>query len=297
MKFIKSRKLSTILLIVLSILLELLGALLYFHWGKKDCTFMEILYYFSQFISSIFVISGVIIAVWQYYLSSKNTKTNLEIMQVQRAIDLSEYYKDNILNYFPAIRYIFSQVGITDIFENISIDKMIDFDSHELEKLLTPAQIQNLQNIQYSNEFLKAVLEANDIYGLNLHFRSLEVEFEKEGRKGKIMRIDKTSLSATFMSNLLNAVLNNLEFFALHFRHNTADESVVYQSLHQSYLRMIPYLYYYIAKQNTDSSNKLYTNVVWLFREWKFKKEIQESERSIKSLSVQSHGTIIANNY
>ena len=271
---------------------EIVSAVIYRSFNPT-VLFIETLYYTTQIISSIFVVSGVIIAVWQYYLSSQSAKTDLEIIQVQRAIDLSEYYKDNILKYFPAIHYIFSQTEIAEIFENISIDKMKDFDSHELNKILTTAQIKKLQEIQYTDKFIKSVLEANDIYGLNLHFLSYETEVEEEGKKGKLVKINKNSLIIAFMSNLLNAVLNNLEFFALHFRHQTADESVVYQSLHQSYLEIIPYLYYYIAKQNTDSSNKLYTNVVWLFMEWKSKKEIQDSERSQKSLSVQSPGTIV----
>ena len=251
------------------------------------------MYYFSQFISSIFVISGVVIATWQYYLSCQNTKTDLEIIQVQRAIDLSEYYKDNILKYFPAIHYVFSAVGITEIFESIRIDEMIDFDSHELNKLFTPVQIKKLQDIQYTDEFLDAVLEANDIYQLHLQFLSYESEFEEDGYKSKIMNININSLVVAFMSNLLTVILNNLEFFALHFRHETADESVVYQSLHQSYLKTIPYLYYYIAKQNTDSSNKLYTNVIWLFGKWRDKKEHQDCDRSKKSQSILSPGTII----
>lgn len=286
------RRLSAIFLIILAILTEILSSIFFYHQSKTS-TLLESLYYCSQFISSIFVISGVVIAVWQYYLSCKNTKTNLEIIQVQRAIDLSEYYKDNILKYFPAIQYVFDEVKITDILEHVNITEMLDFDSHELDKHFTEKQITKLQEIQNSDAFMQAVLEANDIYNLNLHFSSSEIEIEKEGQKKKLLHIHKASLINAFMSNLLTAVLNNLEYFALHFRHGTADESVVYQSLHQSFLKFMPYFYYYIAKQNTNSSNKLYTNVIWLFCKWKEKKNCQDSNRSEKSLAVQSHGTII----
>lgn len=293
MKYTKGRVLVTIILIVLSIILEVAGSLIYLFSTNDNNNFVEILYYSSQIMSSIFVTSGVVIAVWQYYLSCKSTKTNLEIIQVQRAIDLAEYYKDNILKYFPAIDYVFSKVGIKGIFQKIRADEMKDFDSSELNKLLAPAEIHKLQDIQFTDSFLKAVIEANDIYGLDLHFLSFETEFQKGDKKGKVMSIDKNSLVTAFMSNLLNAVLNNLEFFALHFRHETADESVVYQSLHQSYLEFIPYLYYFIANQNTDSSNKLFTNVVWLFEKWKKRKNIQDSDRSQKAHSVERHGTVV----
>lgn len=292
---LKSKKVVVCVIILAFIAISLISSIIQYNYGDiaSKPLYLEVLYYSTQIASSLFVTAGVIIAVWQYYLSSKSAKTDLEIVQVQRAIDLSEYYKDNILKYFPAIHYIFSSTGISEIFEGIRIDEMVDFDSHELNKLLTPTQINKLKDIQFTDIFLKAVIEANDIYGLNLHFVSFEAENETEGYSAKIKHIDKTSLIAAFMSNLLNAVLNNLEYFALHFRHQTADESVVYQSLHQSYLQIIPYLYYYIAKHNTNSSNKLYTNVVWLFGKWKAKKYAQDLERSQKSLSVQSHGTII----
>ncbi len=95
--FLKSRKFLTGLIIFFAILFELISALIFYSLnGYGINSYIETLYYTTQIISSIFVISGVVIAVWQYYLTSKSTKTEIEIQQVQRAIDLSEYYKDNI---------------------------------------------------------------------------------------------------------------------------------------------------------------------------------------------------------
>jgi len=270
--FFKSKKVLAILLIILSIIAEITLAVIFWNKSDKQSNFIEILCFSTQIISSIFVTSGVIIAVWQYYLSSQSTKKNLEIIQIQRAIDLSQYYKDNILKFVPAITYVFEKVKILEIFDRIKIDDMRDFDTYELERLLTKDQIRQLKSVQNSDAFVKAILEANDIYGLNLQFMSFETIIEKDGQKGKSLKLDKNSIIIAFMANLLNATLNNLEFFALHFKHNTADESVIYQSLHQTYLKNIPYLYYFIARHNTDPANKLYTNVIWLFNEWKQKK-------------------------
>lgn len=289
-KFWKSRKFWASFLIVASVLLEICCAIFL---KDADVSFLENLCYATQIVSSIFVVGGVVIAVWQYYLTSQSAKTTLQVTQVQRAIDLSEYYKDNILKYTPAIYYIFDTTGITEILDVIMTKDIKDFDVHELNKMFTPMQIERLKTIQNSDIFFKAIMEANDIYHLDFKFHMQTIEQEECGAKIQRVVINKNAIVVAYISNLVNRVLNNLEYFALHFRHQTADESVVYQSLHQSFLGLIPYLYYYIAKQNNDSTSKLYTNVIWLYLKWKNKKENQDADRSEKSFSVQLHGTII----
>lgn len=81
----------------------------------------------------------------------------------------------------------------------------------------------------------------------------------------------------------------------MHFKHKTADESVIYQSLHQTYLRSIPYLYYYIANANSDPSEKLYTNVIWLYEEWNKTKNQKIAEHAEKCASIIVDGTIVNN--
>lgn len=39
-----------------------------------------------------------------------------------------------------------------------------------------------------------------------------------------------------FMIDEVSGVLNNIEYFAMNFAHGVADDSVVYRSLHQSYI-------------------------------------------------------------
>lgn len=292
---LKSKKFIVCVIIFAFITISVIGSLVQYKYNSTDPKplYLEILCYSTQITSSIFVIAGVVIAVWQYYLSSKDSKTNLELVQVQRAIDLSEYYKDNILRYYPAIYYIYDATGIANILEIVATKTVTNFDSYELKTIFTPSQIEELKKILDSDAFFRAVIEANDIYHLGFKFHEKEVEISKDGSKTTQILVNKNSVVVAYLSNLVNRVLNNLEYFALHFRHNTADESVVYQSLHQSFLEMVPYLYYYIAKQNTDSSNKLYTNVIWLYCKWRQKKEEQNADRAEKSLSVLSHGTII----
>lgn len=294
MKLLKSRKFQAVLLISSAIVLEIVSSCIIYTYNKAGAkNYIEILYYTSQIISSIFVVSGVVIAVWQYYLTSKSTKTDIEIQQVQRAIDLSEYYKDNILRYSPAIEYIFNKTGIMKILNTLKLEQMNDFDKYELNNLFTPEQIKELKDIQDSDSFIQAIIEANAIYNLHLELHFAKAEFAKETKKMHVISINKRSVIVAFLSNLVDNVLNNMEFFALHFSHKTADESVVYQSLHQSYFKLIGLMYYYIANSNENTSDKFYTNIIKLFIEWRDEKNYQKENRSQILKAIPRKGTVI----
>ena len=58
---------------------------------------LEKVYYKSQIIGIFVAIVGVIISVRQYVHTSNNEIVKFKNDQVQKAIDLAEYYKDNIL--------------------------------------------------------------------------------------------------------------------------------------------------------------------------------------------------------
>ncbi len=295
-KFFKSRKPVATLIIIFSIICEVAFSIIYhFVFRTDNIHYIETLYYSSQIISSIFVVSGVVIAVWQYYLSARSNRTNLEIIQVQRAIDLSEYYKDNILQYAPAIEYIFRETGILDILNNLKLEQLNDFDKFELNELFTKKQVKQLKSIQDSDQFIQTVIKANAIYNLDLEYQIKKRKSDKDSNASLAVSIEQKTIIVTFMSNIITTVLNNMEYFALHFSHKTADESVVYQSLHQSYFRLISYLYYYIAKQNDNPSDKYYTNTIELFIKWRDEKHQQKEIRSENSKSIPRNGTVIEN--
>lgn len=287
---LKSKIFWAVVIAIMYILICVICISVYYNHVDSTISFAELIYYVTQSVSCVFIVSGGIVAAWQYILAAKASRTNIEIVQVQRAIDLSEYYKDNILEYFPAIRYIYNKAGITKIIGTVHPNMMNDFDTVEYKQLFTSEQITELQRIQNSDEFYQAVLEADAIYNLGLNF--IEVE-NKDNDNENVRYVNKPSIVRVFMLDLINRVLNNMEFLALHFRHNAADDSVVYQSLHQSYLEMIPYLYPYIAQTNSESTGKLYTNVIWLYKKWQKEKFDQTANRSIKTQELQKHGTII----
>lgn len=248
---------------------------------------LENVYYISQIFVALFVISGTIVAVWQYCLSSKSEIKQTQIIQVQKAIDLSEYYKDNILGKYRVVRYVYEKAGIIEILQKIRIDDMVEFDEKELNSRLSPHDREKLKTIQDSMEFAEAILDANIIYGLDLNVqvkKSIDVETEE-----KTIQVVIEPLVVGFMSSIVVDLLNSMEFFAMHFKHNTADSSVLYRSLHQTYLEIVRGMYYSIASINNSQESKYYTNVLELYKEWNY---INQSEIA-NNRSQLEHGTIV----
>lgn len=256
----------------------------------SSMTGIEFAYYMSQIFLSIFAITGTVIAVWQYYLSSKSDIRQTQLIQVQKAVDLSGYYKDNILHKSLPIVYVYDRTGISSIINKIDQGKINKFDNTELKSLLRPEDIKKLKKIQSSAKFVRAIREANTIYNLNGNLNYKLNEKKRKNKKTGIVSPDFVAVS--FFSGIFSDVLNNLEFFAMHFLHNTADDSVVYRSLHQSYLRLMRLFYYQIASKNECPESKFYTNAIDLYKKWNQQNQ-EDIARIQKGIEELAKGTIV----
>lgn len=290
---LEHRKFVTAIIIGSVIFLTLIIAYLFFKCTGTESKFEELLYYSSQIVSAVFVVSGVVIAVWQYYLSCVDSKRNIDVICVQKAIDLSEYYKDNILSYIAPINYIFSKSGISDILSKIDKTKMKYFDEKELHTFLTDEDIADLKRIQQSEQFFSVVIKANSIYNLGLS-EDL-VKYYQDNKNPRPLSSTDSEVLSTFLGKLIIKTLNNMEYFSLHFTHNVADESVVYKSLHQTYITLVQMLYYNIAIRNPLSPRKYFTNIIELYELWN-DKAINDEELFVNGVRTLSNkGTVVDN--
>jgi hypothetical protein len=294
MKGIKKIRRKYVTLIVLGgIFLFLIGVSLFLRDKMEVSDLLETIYYLTQICSGFVVIVGVIIAAWQYVLTSRCEMSHIQTRQVQKAIDLSEYYKDNILHYYQVIKYVYEQSEILDSIKNIKTDDIEKFTFKEAKKLYRHEDIIKIQKHKEEAKFLKAILEANEIYNLDLSISDIEEKVEvKDGRNKKDVQVDSSKIIISFMNRMIMKTLNNLEFFSMHFTHNTADESVVYQSLHHTYIGLVEMLYYNICKQNQKARATFYTNVIGLYKTWDEKKEMNDSEYDRITESIVTKGTV-----
>lgn len=294
---LKHRKIVTAIIIACSILLIFFVTALFWNSEKTKFEFSELLYYSTQIVSALFVISGVVIAIWQYYLSCIDSKRNIDVIRVQKAVDLSEYYKDNILSYIAPLKYIYNNSGISDIISKIDVSQMKHFDEKELYTLLSNEDINSLKEIQQSDKFRSIVINANLIYNLGLNNDLVNYYKNNKGKSddGSVDSLDSKILS-TFLGKLITRILNNMEYFSLHFTHNVADESVIYKSLHQTYIYIVQMLYYNIAIKNPLSPTKYFTNIIELYELWNNRAKNDEERFANDIRNLSNKGTVVENN-
>lgn len=118
------------------------------------------------------------------------------------------------------------------------------------------------------------MFNANLIYRLNLNVFLVK---EEDG-KTYANKIHSDMIVASFYSEVVQKLLNNLEFFAMHFEHETADETAVYQSLHQTYIIIVRKLYYNISTYNKELDTHYFTNTIGLYKRWNKRKKDKEEE-------------------
>ncbi len=204
---------------------------------------------FLQIVTNIFLVSGVVVAVWQYYISSSAARNNAKTVQIQKAIDLSLYYKNNIISLAQPIRYVYDATHLTDVVRELNKNEMVNFDMDELKTIATDANIDKTEQIKQQDIFAKAVMEANNIYSLGLNVENYITQKDTDS-KNRTITISVNGVVEYFMRHIVLEEMNDLEYFAMNFTHKTADESVVFSSLHQTYIEMMQLLYFDISPIN-----------------------------------------------
>jgi len=128
-------------------------------------------YYVISSISSVVMCIGVVVALRQYFLAKKQNKALMEREsqirekelfemgkdRIQRAIDLSGFYKDNIIDKWSLVSIFYSQIGIEDILNTIKIEDMQDFNYKEISELLTEDQLFKLEHMNEGKEYRGAL--------------------------------------------------------------------------------------------------------------------------------------------
>jgi len=87
------------------------------------------------------------------------------------------------------------------------------------------------------------------------------------------------------ISGLIQECLNQLEYICMFISSQPDNSQFIYQSLHKVFLSNIRNLAITIGKQNNNSYDKLYTNIIEVYNTWakKYKKDIIiEKKRKIK---------------
>ncbi len=294
----KHRIIFSIVIIILGLIAILIPQLIFRlpFIGESTISGIELIMFSSQIVSALFVIIGTVIAVWQYYLSSSKRIKELEFKRVEKAIELSNYYKDNILNRYSILKSVFDDYGITKMLESKRKNCEIkEFDVLELKELYTEEEIEKFSKLSTDKKFMESIIKIVSMYNLDIKGYNKCIKNINEGTKSVVeISANPNEVYSDFYKTYIMQTLNNAEYFAMAFTHKTADESVIYQSIYPTYLEMCFIMYYYIARYSDPKVSKLYTNLAALYCTWREREQEQKKDINKQTRNAGNHtGTVI----
>lgn len=162
---------------------------------------------------------------------------------------------------------------------NNSIEKIMSgkYNKDEIENL----KQKNLLRIEFEKFYLTSHSK-EELY--NIYTRTYT---DKEARDLFIQ--DNKDLPFKFIS-LISDVLNELEYICMYISSQSAGTDYIYQSLHQMFLRTIKMLAVTIANDNKNYTDKYYTNIIHVYKEWQsirnnnIKREKKNKKKAFKYL-------------
>lgn len=238
--------------------------------------------------------------LWQLNIQTRNQVSQLEvqvkqltqdkqIVKTEKALDMalefsnlikrdlgyySELYKDNGQIEYVKMNSLCSKFETFDLYEAQTIFKvqnvnrilfLISTDAIPQENLFdsyhtyfsTGSDV-NLYYILKNNEYI--------LGDAILSNKSLEIQI-RDYYNRVLKQQEKTSYD----------LLNKFEWLAMHFNTGIAEDDVVFQSLHQLFLKTVAQLYFRIVAHNVgDKIDKYYTNIIELYVSWNNKLKLQE---------------------
>ena len=90
---------------------------------------------------------------------------------------------------------------------------------------------------------------------------------------------------------LIACTLNELEQFAMAVNNQIADSTMLFPSLHQTFLEFVKYTYPRIADSNHDDVEEFYTNIILLYRDWNQKKTENDIYIKAQKEKINKHYT------
>ena len=219
----------------------------------------------------IVTVVSVICAINAYHHQKNRAKKDA-------ACELAYIYAKEVIPKNAWISNVFEQSGQMEITKKaFPIDRIENFTYDEMSKLAKEAHMD-------ASVIEKGMIDIDPICLVNMlafetkdiaERRMLFEEYTKYDEEAK----KKVAKNPVFLqiqfADAVTELMNTLEWFAMNCRYGLADEAIIFQSLHQTYLSIVWSLYWYISNNNKKQESKYYTNLIWLFKEWRSRLEEQ----------------------
>ena len=223
-------------------------------------------------ISTVANVLMVLIAGVSAFYAYRAYKHQRERSRKEAACKLASHYAEVILEKDAFISSVYRTMGLDEyIHKTINMNDMEEFDREELEAILKKQGIELdafMKKLSTIDPFVilqnSMLRERSAADRCTTYSEYIVVDEETGERRIK----NETYLVSDFYQEIID-LLNQLEWFGMNFQYGLADEELLYQSLHQTFLSTVWRLYPWISSNNVNNEDKTYTNVIWLFDIWR----------------------------
>lgn len=208
----------------------------------------------------------VITAFWSMFQFSKSVSRK----QQENGAEIAKLFSDDLLEKCAVLGKVFldSELNTLLKYDDFNYTAFKNFDVKELIDLYDGDDeiCRKIKIIISSNEIQQIYLrKLESSISLNDYISKTKAYTTEEARK--IFILNNTNMPFKFI-DLISSVLNTLEYISMYISSQSTDSKYVYQSLHQIFLKTVKLLAPIICFQNKNYSDKLYTNVIFVYKDW-----------------------------
>ena len=264
----------------------------------------------------------------QLKLARKDYEAKFTYQKREKATEMAKEFEQFVVN-STFITDLLERTSLTKILSSLKINdnnKLIfeEFNQNEMEEILKQDKIEKVLaenkiegNVYVFKEIYKIDYSiiahmAQDFFKDN-EYRKENIDYlasingfkyfsEKELREKTDNKIEdkiKYNKSLSYFKKKLDydmkemyfKNLNKLEYIAMNFISDIADDKIVYNSLHQLFFSYVELNYFYIAALNSNGKkDKFYMNIIELYKKWKTKyiEDLIAEKNKIKEINCTS---------
>ena len=221
----------------------------------------------------------IITAIWSMYQYHKNILRK----QQEKASEIAKQFSNDLLLKCDIVNTVYKLSPIGTLLElqqkNYSLFK--NFNIEEIRKIYNdynfPLKYKKLEDSINFDDIYYSLLEKRiTIKGIsNKQVKKIKKKNNRQALKHystdeaiNLFRLDNSNFPFHFWA-LVDNVLNDLEQVCMNISSKAAGGIYIYQSLHQVFLRTVRTLVVEISlRNNSSNSDKYYTNVIEVYKEW-----------------------------
>lgn len=240
----------------------------------------------------ISIVGALFASVWAMYQYTKNAS----LKQQEKASEIAKAFSDDLLKKCSTVNTVYQNSILNSFIEDIRKSKtpLIDFNTDELREITNnddfPSRYKELKSsIDFDYLYFRVLekrittnLEYREKYRSIDHSADSSYSYSTEDAR-KLFILDNQNYPFHF-SALVNEVLNKLEYICIGLSTHAAGSTYIYQSLHQIFFETVETLYFEICNTNNGKySDKFYTNIIHVYKEWqKIREKSLQSETKKK---------------